>query len=84
MNLTPRQRQIAELVTQAKANKEIAALLGLTSGTVKIYMNHIFRRVNVTSRMELALMVIEEKNAQKAMAIGAAIPVPTEPWSEAD
>jgi DNA-binding NarL/FixJ family response regulator len=40
--LTFRERQIAELIAQAKGDKEIAYALGLSPGTVKQYMNHMF------------------------------------------
>ena len=53
--LSFRERQIVNLVQQAKSNKEIAYELCLTVGTVKEYMYHIFRKVNVSNRTELAL-----------------------------
>lgn len=84
MNLTPQQMRMARMVAEAKSNAEIALEMGLTVGTVKEYMHAIFVRLKVFNRTGLAIMVINERNAQKAMAIGAAIPVPTEPWSEAD
>ena len=54
--LSPRQRQIVDLVSRGKANKEIAAALGLTEGTVKEYIHRIFQKVGCTSRTELAIM----------------------------
>jgi DNA-binding NarL/FixJ family response regulator len=53
--LSFRERQIIALIAEAKANKEIAYHLCLTEGTVKEYLYHIFRKLNVTSRTELAL-----------------------------
>jgi DNA-binding NarL/FixJ family response regulator len=53
--LSFRERQIVELVREAKANKEIAAELCLTEGTIKEYMHHIFRKLGVRNRTELAL-----------------------------
>jgi DNA-binding NarL/FixJ family response regulator len=53
--LSFRQRQIVQLVQEAKANKEIAFELSLTEGTVKEYLYHIFRKLGVRNRTDLAL-----------------------------
>jgi DNA-binding NarL/FixJ family response regulator len=58
--LSFREQQIVALIRQAKANKEIAYELCLTEGTVKEYLYHIFRKLNVTSRTELALRSYHE------------------------
>ena len=50
-----REKQIVDLIQQAKSNKEIAYELCLTVGTVKEYVYHIFRKLGVTNRTELAL-----------------------------
>ncbi len=54
------------LVQQAKANKEIAYELCLSEGTIKEYLHHIFRKLNVTSRTELALRSYRESLAMEA------------------
>ncbi len=53
--LSFRERQIVGLIQQAKSNKEIAFELCLTVGTVKEYLYHIFRKLQVSNRTELAL-----------------------------
>jgi len=58
--LSFRERQIVALVGEAKANKEIAYQLCLTEGTVKEYLYHIFRKLQVSSRTELALWAYRE------------------------
>jgi len=40
--LTARQRQIVALLVQGMTNKEIARVLDITEGTVKIHLHHIF------------------------------------------
>ena len=55
VRLSGREKQIVGLVQQAKTNKEIAYILCLTVGTVKEYLYHIFRKLGVTNRTELAL-----------------------------
>jgi len=59
-SLSFREQQIVALVREAKANKEIAYELCLTEGTVKEYLHHIFRKLHVTSRTELALRAYRE------------------------
>ncbi len=56
-SLTPRQREVLELVGQGKSNKEIATELGLADGTVKIHMTKIFKTLNVKNRMQAVLAV---------------------------
>lgn len=58
--LSFREQQIVALITEAKANKEIAYRLCLSEGTVKEYLYHIFRKLNVTSRTELALRSVRD------------------------
>ena len=53
--LSFRERQVIDLVSQGKANKEIAFHLLLTEGTIKEYLNRIFRKVEVKNRTELAI-----------------------------
>lgn len=55
--LTPAQSRVLELVGQGKTNREIAELLGLSEGTVKVHVSAIFRALNVTSRAQ-ALVVM--------------------------
>jgi DNA-binding NarL/FixJ family response regulator len=53
--LTFREKQIIQLVYQAKLNKEIAYELHLSEGTIKEYLHRIFRKVGVKNRTDLAL-----------------------------
>jgi len=53
--LSFRERQIVMLVREAKANKELAAELRLTEGTIKEYLHRVFRKLGVKNRTELAL-----------------------------
>jgi DNA-binding NarL/FixJ family response regulator len=53
--LTPRERELIELVRQGLRNRDIAAELGVTEGTVKVYLHAIFDKLHVENRTELAL-----------------------------
>lgn len=52
--LTPRQREVCNLVAQGLANKEIANRLGTTINTVKTHRAEIFRKMEVNSVLGLA------------------------------
>jgi len=53
--LTPRERQLVVLVSQGLKNKEIAYTLGVTEGTVKVYLCRLFEKTGASDRLELAL-----------------------------
>lgn len=53
--LTRRERELIELVRQGLRNRDIAAELGVTEGTVKVYLHAIFDKLRVENRTELAL-----------------------------
>jgi DNA-binding NarL/FixJ family response regulator len=55
--LTAAQTRVLELLAQGKTNREIADLLGLSEGTVKVHMSAIFRALGVSNRAQ-ALVVI--------------------------
>lgn len=48
--LTPRQREILGLVRMGHTNRQIARQMRLSEGTVRTHLNHIFGRLEVTSR----------------------------------
>lgn len=54
LSLTPRERQIAELVAQGLTNAQIGARLYISPETVKAALKGIFRKTGVSSRAQLA------------------------------
>lgn len=58
-SLTPRERELIDLVRQGLRNRDIAAQLGVTEGTVKVYLHAIFDKVGVDNRTELAMRAAE-------------------------
>jgi DNA-binding CsgD family transcriptional regulator len=52
--LTETERRVAELAAKGRRNKEIAAELFLSVGTVESYLSRIYRKLAVRSRTELA------------------------------
>ncbi len=57
--LTRRERELIELVRQGLRNRDIASELGVTEGTVKVYLHAIFDKLRVDNRTELALKAAE-------------------------
>jgi two-component system nitrate/nitrite response regulator NarP len=57
--LAPRERQLIRFVRRGLRNREIAAELGVTEGTVKVYLHSIFEKLAVKNRTELAIRAEE-------------------------
>ena len=57
--LSPRETDLVKLVRQGLRNRDIAAELGVTEGTVKVYLHAIFDKLHVDNRTELALKAAE-------------------------
>jgi two-component system nitrate/nitrite response regulator NarL len=54
VTLTPREREIVMRLRQGLRNKQIAAEMNITEGTVKIYLFRLFHKMGVRNRFELA------------------------------
>lgn len=52
--LTPSELQVASLVAEGRTNREAAAALVVTERTVETHLTHIYRKLGVRSRTELA------------------------------
>ena len=52
--LTPSERRVAELVAQGRTNAEVAASLFLAERTVASHLTHVYAKLGVRSRTELA------------------------------
>jgi DNA-binding NarL/FixJ family response regulator len=55
--LTSREREVATLVGQGASNKQIAHRLTISIKTVKAHLTNIFKKLGVTTRLQLALSV---------------------------
>ncbi|MEI9895269.1 MAG: LuxR C-terminal-related transcriptional regulator [Chthoniobacter sp.] len=55
--LTPREREVLRWVAEGKTNSEIAVILGLTTGTVKLHVERILVKLGVENRTAAALVV---------------------------
>lgn len=52
--LTPREREVAELVAQGLMNKEIADRLGIAEKTVQVHRGQVCRKLKVRSAVEIS------------------------------
>jgi DNA-binding NarL/FixJ family response regulator len=69
-NLTPREREIAELVCQGLRNGSIAGNLRIRPGTVKTHIRNIYRKVQVKSKIEMLLRFVTEAKEPSAQYEG--------------
>ncbi|MCU1329077.1 MAG: LuxR family transcriptional regulator [Bryobacterales bacterium] len=58
---TVREAQVAALVEKGFRNRDIAVSLGISTGTVKIHLKHIFEKAGVRGRYGLALTTLRKK-----------------------
>jgi DNA-binding NarL/FixJ family response regulator len=56
--LTPREREVLQLLTEAKSNKEIGTALGITTKTAETHRAHIMSKLNLHSMSELVRYAI--------------------------
>ncbi len=58
--LTPRESEILSLLAEGQSNKVIARNLGISDGTVKLHVKAILRKLNIHSRVEAAVIAVEQ------------------------
>jgi len=58
-HLSPRESQIIQLIAKGSSNKEIARSLDIAESTVKIHVQGILRKLNLTSRVQAAIYAID-------------------------
>lgn len=57
-DLTPRETEILALIVKGLRNREIADVLGMSEGTVRIHVSHILAKLGATDRTEAAVQAI--------------------------
>lgn len=64
-DLSNRERELATFVGQGFRNRQIAEQMGLTEGTVKVYLNAIYTKLSISNRTALALVVASRADPGK-------------------
>lgn len=59
-SLTPREHEILCLLADGQSNKLIARNLGISDGTVKLHVKAILRKLGIHSRVEAAVIAVEQ------------------------
>ncbi|MEL6899392.1 MAG: helix-turn-helix transcriptional regulator, partial [Cyanobacteria bacterium J06606_4] len=63
--LTPREREIADLVAQGLTNKSIGQALWITENSVKQALKRMYRKLAVSSRAEMVARLIQPSSKEK-------------------
>jgi DNA-binding NarL/FixJ family response regulator len=66
VSLTNRESQLVELLVQGLKNKEIAACIGITEGTVRIYLSKLFAKIGARDRFEVAVFGLKNSYCGQA------------------
>ena len=62
--LSPREREVYELLCASFSNRDIAKRLFITEGTVKVHVHHVFDKLGVRSRTALAINAARDRRRQ--------------------
>jgi two-component system nitrate/nitrite response regulator NarL len=69
--LTDREREILQLLANGETNKAIARTLGISNDTVKQHVRHILNKLNLSSRVEAAVLYAVEQKKSHAVGGGS-------------
>jgi len=58
-SLTPREREVLDLMTRGKANKQMAFELGVSQRTIEIHRGHVMEKTGAASLAQLVRMVMD-------------------------
>jgi non-specific serine/threonine protein kinase len=64
--LTRREREIAELVASGLSNREIATRLFISKRTVDAHVEHIFSKLEISSRVQLTVLLQDQAPRARA------------------
>lgn len=59
--LTDREKEILQLIAEGKSNKEVAAMLDLSTYTVETHRTHIMQKLNLHSSADIVLYAVRKK-----------------------
>lgn len=62
-SLTNREYEILSLIAKGMSNKVIARELNISDGTVKVHVKHLLKKLNLRSRVEAAVWMVNQQGA---------------------
>jgi two-component system nitrate/nitrite response regulator NarL len=69
-DLTARELEVLNLVVDGKTNNQIGMALGISVKTVEKHLHAIFRKLGVVSRVEAAILAVQESLVKKEVSSG--------------
>jgi DNA-binding CsgD family transcriptional regulator len=71
VGLTPAERRVATLVAEGRTNRQVAAALFLGERTVETHLSHVYAKLGVRSRAELARTFQADEQSSGRLAISS-------------
>jgi len=68
--LSAREAEVADLVAKGLTNEQIASMLGLSLQTVKNHLRSVFRKLQITNRVQLTVTILHRGGLQQKMLAG--------------
>ena len=69
IQLSPREREVLQLLARGLTNREIARTLTVSANTIKIHVEHIFAKLGVSDRTQAVVLAIELGLVQSTNAV---------------
>ena len=69
-SLTASERRVAQLAAEALSNREIAQALFVTVKTVEVHLSSVYRKLEISSRRQLAAALVEPRAGEPVSAVG--------------
>lgn len=82
-DLTPREREIVQLLAEGKSTKEVASYLDLSVKTAETHRSNIMRKLDLHSVSELVLYAVRNNMVQVAPPMSPEMPKPAAPENDA-
>ncbi|MFA5353955.1 MAG: response regulator transcription factor [Thermodesulfovibrionales bacterium] len=60
-----REKEVIRHICSGHSNKDIASMIGISERTVKAHLNRIFKKFNISSRLELVIRAMEKKKKNR-------------------
>ena len=70
-SLTPREREVAQLVAEGSTNPEIGRELFMSVNTVKTHLGHAYMKLDISSRAQLAALITRIEHSNGSHSKGA-------------